>query len=144
MPPADFIPIAEETGIICDIGTWALNEALSELRGWIDSGVVPPTTTISVNVSPRQIADPAFADVVRDALDNTGVSPHLLWIEMTESMMLEEPELARSTLRLIRAMGVRLAQEVMKAAQGKGSAVSKRTATHKRVEQNRAFANYRW
>ncbi len=107
--PADFIPVAEETGIICELGAWALHDALRELRGWIDSGVVAPTTTMSVNVSPRQIADANFAEIVREALDRSGVSPHLLWIEMTESMMLEEPELAQGTLRQIRAMGVRLA-----------------------------------
>ncbi len=109
VPPADFIPIAEETGIITEIGAWALREALAELQGWIDDGVVAPGTTTSVNVSPRQILDPDFAGVVRDALDHSGVPPHLLWLEMTESMMLDEPELAEKTLRRIRAMGVRLA-----------------------------------
>lgn len=107
--PVDFIPVAEETGIICELGAWALYESLHELRGWIDAGVVAPTTTVSVNVSPRQIADPNFAEVVQDALDRSEVPSHLLWIEMTESMMLEEPELAQSTLRQIRSMGVRLA-----------------------------------
>ena len=103
VPPDDFIPIAEETGVISEIGTWALHEALRELRGWIDAGVVPPTTTISVNASARQIADPEFADIVQEALDQTGVSPHLLWIEMTETMMLDEPDLARTTLRRFRS-----------------------------------------
>jgi diguanylate cyclase len=107
--PADFIPIAEETGIITEIGAWALREALCELQRWIDDGVVAPGTTTSVNVSPRQILDPEFAAIVRDALDQSGVPPHLLWLEMTESMMLDEPELAENTLRRIRAMGVRLA-----------------------------------
>ncbi len=107
--PAEFIPIAEETGIINELGAWALGESLSNLRQWIDGGVVPPSTTTSVNVSPRQIADPNFAAIVRDALERTGVPAHLLWIEMTESMMLQEPELAQTTLRQIRAMGVRLA-----------------------------------
>ncbi len=107
--PGDFIPIAEETGIICELGAWALADALRELRGWIDDGVVAPTTTMSVNVSPRQIADPNFADIVHDVLGRSDVSPQLLWLEMTESMMLEEPELAQRTLRQIRSMGVRLA-----------------------------------
>ena len=62
VPPADFIPIAEETGIIKEIGAWALREALCELQGWINDGVVAPGTTTSVNVSPRQILDPDFAD----------------------------------------------------------------------------------
>jgi EAL domain-containing protein (putative c-di-GMP-specific phosphodiesterase class I) len=107
--PARFFSIAEDTGIICELGAWALHDALHELRTWIDAGVVDPTTTMSVNVSPRQIADPNFTEVVRDALEATGVPAHLLWLEMTESMMLEEPELAEHTLRDIRAMGVQLA-----------------------------------
>jgi diguanylate cyclase (GGDEF)-like protein len=107
--PGAFIPIAEETGIICELGAWALNDSLCELRGWVDSGIVAPTTTVSVNVSPRQIADPNFAEVVHDALQESGVSPHLLWLEMTESMMLDEPDLAQTTLRQVRSMGVRLA-----------------------------------
>ncbi|MEO6651198.1 MAG: bifunctional diguanylate cyclase/phosphodiesterase [Ilumatobacteraceae bacterium] len=109
MSPLDFIPIAEDTGIINELGAWALNDALRELRGWIADGVVGPDTTVSVNVSPRQIADPGFAEIVRDALVSNQMSPDLLWLEMTESMMLEEPELAQSTLRAIREMGVRLA-----------------------------------
>jgi diguanylate cyclase (GGDEF)-like protein len=109
VPPNEFIGIAEETGIINELGAWALKESLRELRAWIDDGTVPATATMSVNVSPRQIADPAFADVVQVAIDSSGLSPHLLWLEMTESMMLEEPELAQSTLRQIRTTGVRLA-----------------------------------
>ncbi len=107
--PADFVPIAEETGLINTIGAWALLEALTELRRWLNEGIVEERTTISVNVSPRQIADPRFGDIVQDALTRSGVPPHLLWLEVTESMMLSEPEIARSTLRRIRAMGVRLA-----------------------------------
>lgn len=107
--PASFIPVAEDTGVICELGAWALHDALSKLRGWIDDGVVDPSTTMSVNVSPRQIADPNFANKVAEALEATKVSPHLLWLEMTESMMLEEPDLAGTTLQEIREMGVRLA-----------------------------------
>jgi diguanylate cyclase (GGDEF)-like protein len=107
--PADFIFIAEDTGLINTIGAWAMLEALTELRRWISEGIVEDTTTISVNVSPRQIADPHFADIVQEALTRSGVPPHLLWLEVTESMMLSEPEIARSTLRRVRAMGVRLA-----------------------------------
>ncbi|MDJ0771634.1 MAG: bifunctional diguanylate cyclase/phosphodiesterase [Ilumatobacter sp.] len=107
--PNDFIAIAEETGVINDIGAWALEHALTALRGWIEDGVVNGSTTVSVNVSPHQIADPGFSDVVRNALERSGMPPHLLWIEMTESMMLDEPELAQTTLRRVRSMGVRIA-----------------------------------
>jgi len=109
MSPVTFIPVAEDTGMICEIGAWALHDGLSELRGWIDDGVVPPSTTMSINVSPRQIADPNFASIVQHALSTSAVPAHLLWLEMTESMMLDEPELALNTLREIRAMGVQLA-----------------------------------
>jgi diguanylate cyclase len=109
MRPDQFIPIAEETGLINEIGAWAMLEALTELRRWIDEGVLPETTTMSVNVSPRQIADPRFTDVVSEALSRSGVPAHLLWLEVTESMMISEPELAKATLRRVRAMGVRIA-----------------------------------
>lgn len=109
LPPSEFISIAEETGLINELGSWALTQALSDLRGWIDEGIASPTITMSVNVSPRQLADPGFPAVVRHALDVSGVSPQLLWIEMTESMMINEPELAKRTLSEVRAMGVRVA-----------------------------------
>jgi diguanylate cyclase len=109
--PADFIPVAEETGIICELGAWALLDALGSLRRWIDDGLVAPSTTMSVNVSPRQVADPAFATIVRSAVAASGVPPHLLWLEITESMMLDEPELASHTLDDVRAMGVRIAMD---------------------------------
>jgi EAL domain-containing protein (putative c-di-GMP-specific phosphodiesterase class I) len=88
-----------------------LRDALGSLRGWIDAGVVPPSTTMSVNVSPRQVADPTFATIVRSAVAESGVPPHLLWVEITESMMLDEPELAADTLEEIRSMGVRIAMD---------------------------------
>jgi diguanylate cyclase (GGDEF)-like protein len=107
--PADFIPVAEETGIICELGAWAIRDGLASLRQWIDAGVVPPTTTMSVNVSPRQIADPEFPGIVRSTVAESGVPPQLLWLEITESMMLDEPELATRTLEEIRSMGIRIA-----------------------------------
>lgn len=107
--PAEFIPIAEDTGIITSIGSWALLEALTQLRTWTNDGVVPDHTTVSVNVSPRQLEDPNFTDVVEEALRRSGMPSHLLWLEVTESMMIEYPDLARSTLQRIRALGVRIA-----------------------------------
>jgi diguanylate cyclase (GGDEF)-like protein len=109
MSPVEFVPIAEETGTIVPIGAWALLEGLTQLRHWIDDGVVGPNATMSVNVSPRQLADPSFPEVVSEALTRANVPPHLLWLEVTESMMLSEPELARSVLRRIRSSGVRIA-----------------------------------
>jgi diguanylate cyclase (GGDEF)-like protein len=137
--PIEFIPIAEDTGLICELGAWALNEALLELRGWVKDGVVAPDATISVNVSPRQIADPGFADVVRSALDQSGIDSSLLWLEMTESMMLEEPELAESTLRQIREMGVRLALDDF--GTGYSSLSLLQQFPIQRIKIDRAFVN---
>lgn len=107
--PAEFIPIAEETGTIVPIGSWAILDALTQLRHWIDSGVCRPSTTMSVNVSPRQLHDPNFVAVVHEALTRSGVSPESLWLEMTESVMITEPEQALSALRKLVGLGVRVA-----------------------------------
>ena len=107
--PAEFIPIAEDTGTIVPIGTWALHRALGQLRQWIDNGVCSPTATMSVNVSPRQLADPTFPDIVRDALTMSRVPPHLVWLEVTESVMITEPELALESLQRLCNLGVRVA-----------------------------------
>ncbi|MGB8858864.1 MAG: EAL domain-containing protein [Ilumatobacteraceae bacterium] len=107
--PAEFIPIAEDTGTIVPIGSWALLEALTQLRRWIDDGVCSPAATMSVNVSPRQLSDPNFPSIVSEALTRSGVSPQLLWLEVTESVMIAEPELALATLRRLRSLGVRVA-----------------------------------
>ena len=107
--PAEFIPIAEDTGTIVPIGAWAVLEALSQLKSWIGDGVCSPTATMSVNVSPRQLADPNFPNVVSEALVRSGVSPHQLWLEVTESMMISEPEIALASLRKLRMLGVRIA-----------------------------------
>jgi diguanylate cyclase (GGDEF)-like protein len=109
LSPAEFIPVAEETGIITSIGAWALLEALTQLRVWIDEDVVSESTTVSVNVSPRQLADPAFCGIVEEALLRSGLPAHLLWLEVTETMMIDNPELARRTLQKIRSTGVRIA-----------------------------------
>ena len=69
------IPIAEETGIIVPIGAWALLEALSHLREWIDRGVCNDSATMSVNVSPRQLHDPNFTAVVSEALTRARIRP---------------------------------------------------------------------
>ncbi|HQZ34517.1 MAG TPA: EAL domain-containing protein [Ilumatobacteraceae bacterium] len=109
VPPAEFIPIAEDTGTIVPIGSWALLEALSQLRRWINEGVCSPSATMSVNVSPRQLSDANFPAIVSEALTRSGVAAQLLWLEVTESVMISEPELALATLRRLRSLGVRVA-----------------------------------
>ncbi len=107
--PAEFIPIAEDTGTIVPIGTWALHEALGQLRRWVDDGICPPDATMSVNVSPRQLADDRFPAVVAEAMQRAGVDPRALWLEITESVMITEPELALESLERLTDLGVRIA-----------------------------------
>jgi len=107
--PAEFIPIAEETGTIVPIGSWALLEALTHLRDWINQGLCRRDATISVNVSPRQLHDPNFTAVVSEALLRAHIPADQLWLEVTESVMISEPEQALGILRQLCDMGVRVA-----------------------------------
>ena len=107
--PAEFIPVAEETGLIVGIGNWALLEALTQLRQWIDDGTVARTATMSVNVSPRQLQDPSLFSAVDEALRRSGVLPRNVWLEVTESVMISEPDQALAALRRLRGLDVRIA-----------------------------------
>ena len=105
--PADFIPLAEETGLIIPLGRWVVNEACREAaRVRAQAG---RAVTMTVNVSARQLYDPALVDDVRAALDETGIDPHELVLELTESVMIDRPELARERFAALKALGVRLA-----------------------------------
>ena len=107
--PAEFIPIAEETGTIVPIGSWALLEALTHLRGWINEGVCRRDATMSVNVSPRQLHDVNFVSAVGEALTRAHIPADQLWLEVTEGVMIAEPEQALEALRKLCDLGVRVA-----------------------------------
>ena len=107
--PAEFIPIAEETGTIVPIGAWALLEALTHLRGWISEGACRSDATMSVNVSPRQLHDPNFVAVVSEALMRSHVPAEQLWLEITEGVMIAQPDQALATLTKLCDIGVRIA-----------------------------------
>lgn len=107
--PAEFIPIAEETGIIVPIGAWALLDALTQLATWFEDGTCPRHATMSVNVSPRQLNDPNFVSIVHEALIRSGVPASQLWLEVTEGVMISQPEQALDALQRVRALGVRIA-----------------------------------
>ncbi|MEY2966995.1 MAG: hypothetical protein RLY50_1045, partial [Actinomycetota bacterium] len=107
--PDEFIPVAEDTGTIVPLGGWALRDSLAQLRTWIDSGVCKPSTTINVNVSPRQLHDPQFVQTVVDALAATGVPADQLWLEVTEGVMITDTTQALSALRRLESIGVRIA-----------------------------------
>ena len=105
--PQEFIPIAEEAGLIVPIGHWLLRAACFQGQAWIDAGYRP--VKISVNVSPLQFAQSSFLDHVQGALDDSGLDPNLLEIEVTESVLVKEREVALKTFRKLARMGVHVA-----------------------------------
>ena len=105
--PTDFIPLAEETGLIVPLGQWVLDHACDQLRRWHDVGV--DTGTLSVNVSARQLSSGSFADSVSDAIRRNHLSAGELSFEITESVLMEDVELSIESLVGLKALGVRLA-----------------------------------
>jgi diguanylate cyclase (GGDEF)-like protein len=109
--PGDFIPFAEETGLIVPIGRWVLREACLQAVAvqelWTDS----PPLYMCVNLSVRQLQHSDVIADVRDALEESGLDPKLLMIEITESMLIEDPEVAVVKLEEMRALGVRIAMD---------------------------------
>jgi predicted signal transduction protein with EAL and GGDEF domain len=105
--PAQFIPIAEETGLIEAMGRWALETACTDSRAWQKRGL--PAIQMSVNLSPRQLGSPALITDIAAILDASGLEPSLLELEITEGAMMKNPEHAAMLFQQIRDMGVGLA-----------------------------------
>ncbi|MDQ1522021.1 MAG: hypothetical protein QOI55_3094, partial [Actinomycetota bacterium] len=105
--PGEFIGVAEETGLIMDIGQWTIVEACRQARQWRDDGSSP--RTLWVNLSARQLASADLPMIVRDALERHDLPPGAIGLELTESALIEEAEAAGSMLRELEALGVRLA-----------------------------------
>jgi diguanylate cyclase (GGDEF)-like protein/PAS domain S-box-containing protein len=106
--PDDFISIAEETGLIVDIGSWVLNEACDHAARWAERWP-ERRLRIAVNVSSRQLLTGEFLDTVKRALDRTGLEPVLLTLELTESTLIDDAVSVAPLLHEIRALGVNLA-----------------------------------
>ncbi len=104
--PADFIPVAEDCGLILPIGRWVLREACGQAKGWIDAGL--PLGTIAVNVSAVEFLSENFLDDVFATLSATGLDPHALELELTESSLMKRAGAAESILMTLRAEGVRV------------------------------------
>ena len=107
IPPALFIPIAEETGLIVPLGEWVLRAACYELKRWLDAGL--PPIKMAVNVSARQLRRRDFVETVAGVLVESDLPPELLELEVTESVAMENPEESISLLQALRRMGVTIA-----------------------------------
>jgi EAL domain-containing protein (putative c-di-GMP-specific phosphodiesterase class I) len=108
IPPADFIPVAEETGLIVPIGQWVLREACSQLRRWQLHAVSNEPLSMSVNLSSKQFAHPGLLEQIIQILVMTGLDPRALKLEITESVVMENVEAAAGMLERLRALGVEL------------------------------------
>jgi diguanylate cyclase (GGDEF)-like protein/PAS domain S-box-containing protein len=102
VPPSDFIPLAEDTGLIVPIGEWVLREACREAAGW------PEAVGISINLSPAQFRSRSLTQAVMSALASSGMPPHRLELEITESVLLAENHANLSVLHRLRELGVRI------------------------------------
>ncbi len=107
VPPAEFIPVAEQCGLILAIGEWVLRTACQQAKAWRDRGVGLPR--IGVNVSAKQFFQQDFPQLVERVLAETALEPHVLEIEITESLLMQDTERAIATMHGLRALGVQIA-----------------------------------
>jgi diguanylate cyclase (GGDEF)-like protein/PAS domain S-box-containing protein len=107
VPPARFIPLAEETGLIIPIGEWVLREAFRQMQDWEATGL--PSFTVAVNVSARQFHHSDLGKLVSNLLEQTGLRPQCLELELTESALMTDLDRAKAMLREVDELGVRLA-----------------------------------
>jgi EAL domain-containing protein (putative c-di-GMP-specific phosphodiesterase class I)/GGDEF domain-containing protein len=105
--PAQFIPLAEESGLIVRIGAWVLRESCRQAKAWADAGLGNPK--VAVNISPRQFNHPDFLSSVRETLRDTGVDPSQIELEITEGSVMNDAEASIAQLHALRAMGLQLA-----------------------------------
>ncbi|MEO8184199.1 MAG: EAL domain-containing protein [Deltaproteobacteria bacterium] len=107
VPPAQFIPVAEDCGLMVPIGNWVLRTACEQARAWADAGL--PAATMAVNVSAMEFRDENYLKRLYGILSDTGLDPHLLELELTESVLMKHADSAAATLQALRARGVQVA-----------------------------------
>ena len=105
--PADFIPVAEDSGLIIPLGDWVIIKAFTELKSWIERGLPECFKTLSINVSPKQLLQQNFNSVVEKYLLETGIDANLIEIEITETVLASHTELIINKLNDLRKLGLR-------------------------------------
>lgn len=109
VPPAQFIPLAEQTGLIVPIGAWVLHTACEQVMLWQRAGLAP--IRVAVNLSPLQLKSEDLLAMIDRTLQSTGLDPRLLELEITESAVMDEPEVAQERLEEISSRGIRIAMD---------------------------------
>jgi diguanylate cyclase (GGDEF)-like protein len=107
VPPAEFIPVAEETGLILSIGEWVLRNACAQAKSWVDEGL--PVARMAINVSGRQFVLRDFPELVAAVIKETGIEPSMVELEITESVVMKDEAWAEQALAQLKRLGVMLA-----------------------------------
>jgi len=108
VPPNDFIPLAEETGLILPLGRWVLEESCRQLQEWTAAKPELSSLVVSVNLSPHQFRQDGLSDQVADVLTSTGLAPHRLCLEVTESALMADTAATAVMLNRLKSLGARL------------------------------------
>jgi diguanylate cyclase (GGDEF)-like protein len=108
IPPMDFIPVAEETGLILSIGQWVLNEAFRQMKSWHNQFPMNPPLKISVNISSKQFLQPDFIEQVKGAILETDIEPSSICLEITESVIMEDPKKSALKMMQLRDLHIQL------------------------------------
>ena len=108
MVPADFIPTAEETGLVVPVGSWVLEQACAQAARWQEARPSEPPLWVSVNLSARQLMVPTLTDSVAEVMERTGIDPSMLQLEVTETVVMDDVAFFLDGLRRLRALGVHL------------------------------------
>ena len=133
VPPGEFVPMAEETGLITAIGEWVLREACAEAARW------PEPITVAVNVAPRQLEGGRLEGIVADALSASGLTPGRLEVEVTESALLGNTDTVLGSLRALRLMGVQVSMDDF--GTGYSSLTQLRSFPFDRIKIDRSFVS---
>jgi diguanylate cyclase (GGDEF)-like protein/PAS domain S-box-containing protein len=107
VPPVQFVPVAEDSGLILPIGAWILREACTQARAWVDAGL--PFRSVAVNVSAMQFQNESFLENTFEILEATGLDPRYLELELTESALMRRADLSVPVLSTLRESGIRVA-----------------------------------
>jgi diguanylate cyclase (GGDEF)-like protein len=133
VPPAVFIPVAEDTGLVIALGAWALAEACRTAASW------PDDLKIAVNLSPVQFSSPDLYAMVKSVLTETGIAPHRLELEITERLLMEDSEKTLSTLHRLKKLGIRIAMDDF--GTGYSSLSYLRSFPYDKIKVDRAFVS---
>lgn len=135
VPPNEFIPMAEDSGLIIPLGLWVLNEACRQARKWQDMGL--PPLRVAVNVSAKQFTDPDFARHVAEATERYDLAPRWIELELTESVLMQDAERALETMNALRPLGVRFSIDDF--GSGYSSLASLKTFPFDRLKMDRSL-----